>query len=298
MSPSLSLKPLEIGDKKVFLEHFPSQGLLSCEYSFVNLFLWGESYPVEWGVWHNKLILYSPYQECLFLPEHEKCSPQELDELSRKAREEGRSGNVFFVNREYAASQEALLERYFTLENRRDYADYMYKSEHLAHLKGGKLSKRRNQINQFYRKNRHVRCIPLHPELYSEYTPLLERWSRGKKTYEASQIGEEKKAICRAFRHYRELGLQGLVLYAGNHVVGIALFSKCNEDFGLVHFEKADIRYTGAYQVINKETAKILERQCSYINREQDLGIPGLRHAKESYLPEFLLETCFLYPKG
>ena len=294
MSSSLSLKPLEIEDKEAFLGYFPSQGLLSCENSFVNLFLWGDSYPIKWGVWQERLVLYSEY---LFLPEHQKCSPQELDELSRKAREGGRSGNIFFVNGEYVASQQALLEKYFTLEYRRDYADYIYKAERLAHLKGAKLAKRRNQINQFYKKNRHVRCIPLHPELYGEYTPLLERWSRGKKTYEASQIGEEKKALCLAFRYYKELELQGLVLYAGNHVAGLSLFSKCNEDFGLVHFEKADIHYTGAYQVINKETAKILEPQCTYINREQDLGIPGLRHAKESYLPDYLLETFFLYPK-
>ncbi len=297
MTSPLSLKPLEIEDRKTFLEHFPSRGLLSCEYSFVNLFLWGDSYPVEWGLWQGKLLLRSLPQDYLFLPEHRNCSVEELKELSQTARSEGWSGAIFFLDETYAKLQQPALEKHFTLEYSREYADYIYRAEHLAHLKGAGLAKRRNQINQFYKKNRHVRCIPLHPELYSEYTPLLERWSRGKKTYEAAQIEQEKKAICRAFRYYKELELQGLVLYADNYVVGISLFSRCNEDFGLVHFEKADIRYTGAYQVINKETAKILEQQCPYINREQDLGIPGLRHAKESYLPDHLLGTCFLYPK-
>ncbi len=297
MKNIFSWSSLEIDHKNVFLEHLPPRGFLSCEYSFVNLFLWGDSYPVEWGLWREKLVLYSLPQDYLFLPGHENCTPEELEDLSRIAREEGKSGNIFFLKEDYVASRKSLLENHFILEYRRDYADYIYRSEKLAHLKGAKLAKRRNQINQFYKNNRHVRCISLHPELYAEYTPLLERWSRGKKTYEASQIAEERKALCRAFRFYEVLGLQGLVLYAENHVAGISLFSKCNDDFGLVHFEKADIRYSGAYQVINKEVAKILETQCPYINREQDLGIPGLRHAKESYLPDHLLGTYFLYPK-
>ena len=291
------LQPLDISDREALLSHIPSRGFLSCEFSFVNLFLWGDSYPVAWGIWQNKLILHSVSQDYLFLPEHENCSPEELTELSRKAMEKGESGNIFFIKKDYVESFKSSLDSFFVLEPRRDYADYIYRAENLAHLKGSKLSKRRNQINQFYKHNRHVRCIPLHPKLYAEYTPLLERWSRVKETYEASQIAEEEKALCRAFRFYEELELRGLVLYADKHVVGISFFSKCNEDFGLVHFEKADIRYKGAYQVINKETAKVLENQCPFINREQDLGIPGLRHAKESYLPEHLLEFYFLYPK-
>lgn len=297
MKNSLGLHPLNIADKETFLPYIPSRGLLSCEFSFVNLFLWGDSYPIEWGIWQNKLILYSVSQDYLFLPDHENCSPEELKELSRKAQEEGKRGDIFFLKKDYIEPLKSFLEPFFVLEYRRDYADYIYSAENLAHLKGSKFSKRRNQINQFYKHNRHVRCIPLHPELYAEYAPLLERWSRGKNTYEASQIAEEKKALCRAFRFYEELELQGLVLYADNHVAGLSFFSKGNEDFGLVHFEKADIRYKGAYQVINKETAKVLENQCPFINREQDLGIPGLRHAKESYFPEHLLEVCFLYAK-
>ncbi|HOO62544.1 MAG TPA: phosphatidylglycerol lysyltransferase domain-containing protein [Synergistaceae bacterium] len=297
MSSSPEFQPLRISHKEIIQKYLPSQGLLFCEFSFVNLFLWGDSYPVEWAIWKEKLVLYSTSQGYLFLPEHESCSPEELRELSQVTQENGRSGNIFFLRRDYAEPRRNLLEPFFIMENQRDYADYIYESPALAHLKGSKFAKRRNQINQFYKQNRHVKCIPLHPELYEEYKPLLKRWSRGKDTYEISQIEEERKALCRAFTFYKDLELQGLVLYADNHVAGLSLFSKCNEDFGLVHFEKADVRYKGAYQVINKETAKILEKQCPYINREQDLGIPGLRHAKESYLPYRLLETSFLYPR-
>ncbi len=264
----------------------------------MNLFLWQDSYPIKWCFWKDWLVLASVAQDYLFFPHHGTMSPQELTELSRLARKEGKGGNVFFVNQTYVEEHRAELEGYFSCTYRQDYSDYIYKTETLAHLGGTKLAKRRNQINQFYRQVRHPRCMPLRPERYEEYASLLERWNRGKDPNHARRIAEERKALSRAFEFYDALGLQGRVLFGDHHVLGLSLFSVLNDDCGIVHFEKADVRYKGAYQVINKEVARVFETQhIPFVNREQDLGIPGLRHTKESYMPEHFLGTYFLYPR-
>jgi hypothetical protein len=98
----------------------------------------------------------------------------------------------------------------------------------------------------------------------------------------------ELSAMEKAFDHFEDLGLEGLALMADRQMVAFSIFSPLNHDTWNVQFEKSDFDYKGAAQVINHQTALYLKDRCRYINREQDLGIKGLRQAKMSYEPETL----------
>ena len=113
-----------------------------------------------------------------------------------------------------------------------------------------------------------------------------------------TRVENERKAINRALNHYCELGFEGLMLMAGNELKAYAVFSRINSNSYTVQFEKADLECKGASQVITNQTAKYLLDKCEFINREQDLGIEGLRHAKQSYMPILMLKDYYLVPKA
>jgi hypothetical protein len=97
--------------------------------------------------------------------------------------------------------------------------------------------------------------------------------------------------------YFTELGLQGVKISRGDDMVAFSIFSPLNANMVDVHFEKFDPEVKGSSQVINWETAKFLSGKYKYINREQDLGIEGLRRAKQSYDPEYIVSAYFLERK-
>ncbi|MCX6349564.1 MAG: phosphatidylglycerol lysyltransferase domain-containing protein, partial [Candidatus Aureabacteria bacterium] len=108
----------------------------------------------------------------------------------------------------------------------------------------------------------------------------------------------EREAIARAFRYFRELNLEGTVLLAGEKLLAFAIHDRLNRTTAVVHFEKSDPKVKGAAQAINRETARRLRGRYELINREQDMGIAGLRQAKRSYDPETIVTPYMLIRRG
>ena len=101
-------------------------------------------------------------------------------------------------------------------------------------------------------------------------------------------------SIKKAFSSFELLPLEGIAIYIEDSLVAYSVYSRLNKDVFTIHFEKADYSYQGIAQVINWETAKALQERCMYINREQDLGVPGLRKAKLSYEPLLIYPANYL----
>ena len=106
----------------------------------------------------------------------------------------------------------------------------------------------------------------------------------------------EQAALSKAFRYYRELGMEGLVLLAGGDVLAFTLGSQLSSDTFDVHFEKARSDIDGAYTAITCEFARYIRSKYPHIrflNREDDMGLEGLRKSKESYYPHHLVKKCW-----
>nr|WP_320193198.1 phosphatidylglycerol lysyltransferase domain-containing protein [uncultured Desulfobacter sp.] len=275
-----------------FLGHYPP---CSCEYSFVNLFCWQNLYRYSWFLHNNNLVIHDDRSQSLFMPIGEDLEPEELFILSKKAVDAGLSGNIGLVPESYVAIWPDL-QRYFNITSDRDAADYVYRTEDLAELKGNKLHKKKNLISQFKRTYPDYSIVPINEENCKIVMQFEQRLLAGRPSVSSSLI-EESDAMSMAFSHWQDLGLSGLMLMVKGEIVAFAVFSPLSADTWDVHFEKADVSFKGAAQVINYETAKFLIGTAGYINREQDLGIPGLRQAKLSYAPHALIEPYFLVPK-
>jgi hypothetical protein len=173
-------------------------------------------------------------------------------------------------------------------------AEYIHLSERLVKLSGRKLSKKKNHISQFYKKYSNVKKEIITSENIKKCIELSEL-----NAVEGNQNhSEEILALKKAAENFEILELDGMMLYVGSKCVAFSIFSKHIDGSCLIHFEKSDYTYKGASQVINKVTAEYLVEKyhCRYINREQDLGVEGLRKNKLSYDPDVLLENYFLVP--
>jgi hypothetical protein len=161
----------------------------------------------------------------------------------------------------------------------RDNFDYLYSRTDLAGLHGRKFSKKRNMVHAFI--NNYEYCgKPLLEEHLPEALNILEQW----------RTGHEKEGDYPAAREALEkswdLQLCGGIYYVDERPVAYSLGEElANGKSFVIHFEKAVQGYKGLYQFINQSFASILPESYATVNREQDLGEEGLRHAKQSYQP-------------
>ncbi len=98
----------------------------------------------------------------------------------------------------------------------------------------------------------------------------------------------------RALDFRQELGLSGIAIRAEGKIGAISLFEELNQDTALVHFEKGLSDCKGIYRAINAEAARILARDYTYINRESDMGVEGIREAKMRYHPHHMVQVHLL----
>ena len=183
-----------------------------------------------------------------------------------------------------------------TVMSDRDTFDYLYHGEDLKYFKGKKLAGQRNHVNRFLAEHPDVRILPLTDETLADARILADRWYQRRSPEE--DAGMELVALNRAFAHWQDLGLEGLVMYVGEQVVAMTMGSRLGEDTVDVHFEKADLDYPGAYAVINRAFARHIREkypQVKFLNREDDMGIEGLRKAKLSYYPHHMVEKCWAH---
>jgi len=182
------------------------------------------------------------------------------------------------------------------IEEDRQSFDYLYLREELATLPGNRFHKKKNRISYFTARHEHEvqllsaghRCGCLQ---------LLDEWGRVAEVEGNQSFNLEMDATVEALTLADRLGLQGVVLTVAGVVRAFALGERLNRETAVCHFEKADPFMEGASQLVNREFARLLFSDCRYINREQDLGEPGLRNAKLSYHPAELVRKYRVRPR-
>lgn len=178
----------------------------------------------------------------------------------------------------------------FTFTERRDDSDYMYLSKSLAELPGGAYHKKKNHISQYLRKHPDTEYRPLTKDIFGDALAVEEAWFAANEGTGDYDKEEEYSIITEALKLFEPLRLTGGVLYTGGRPAAMTIASGITGKVADVHFEKAvpELDRDGAYSVINQLFAKTMTLY-EYLNREEDLGIEGLRKAKLSYHPDVLL---------
>ncbi|PKN12138.1 MAG: hypothetical protein CVU69_09375 [Deltaproteobacteria bacterium HGW-Deltaproteobacteria-4] len=171
----------------------------------------------------------------------------------------------------------------------RDNSDYLYRREDLAELQGKRYHKKKNRLNVFLNHYEYT-VVPYSYEYREGCRALLAAWREARMLEgENLSLEREAQATAEALEYAGELGLAGLVVLVEGEVKGFVLGERLNQGTSVCHFEKADPQMEGLSQLLDREFNRLLFTDCTYVNREQDLGDEGLRMAKSSYHPVELI---------
>ncbi len=288
----IDFQKLDLQKREQYEEYLLQSGR-GCECSFVNLSIWGrqraafvDGFLVIFSQFDRRAVYPFPIGRGELLPV--------VDAIMDDARQRGIPCCLTGLDAEKCAWLETHYPGRFRFYADRDSFDYVYSIDELAELKGRKFQKKRNHFNKFCQSFPDWHTEPVTPVNLQQVRQLAQQWYRLRTENDPeADFHLEKIALDRALADPFRLGLEGLVLYAGGQAVAFTLGSRLSEDTFDIHFEKALDIFDGSYGAINKSFAMYLREkypELRYLNREDDMGIPGLRKAKLAYCPVYLLE--------
>lgn len=291
----MMFKPLTPSDYTTLLPYFENQVHRLCYYSLSAFICWTS--PVsrpEWAVDEDRLLIAirhakDSFKDYLYLPiaRGKYLAPAQLHALA------GKHGISKFhlVPGEYMEAQKPEeLNRFFHVSEDPDLSDYIYLTEDLAELKGKKYSKKRNLIHQFLKSHVDQNRVAIHDftrKDIPECLAFLNIWTEDRDMASSDNPWAmmEYHASKNAVETIQTLGYRGSVLRVDDEVKAFGLGSTLTSDLGGFHFEKADPGIKGLYQYFDQQCVRRLFPTQPLINKECDMGEPGLRHSKRSYYP-------------
>lgn len=295
----IELKPIELADKKWIDPILKRSSYMGCENSFGCLYMWKDTYDTKVAELYGFVIAQSTYQgvtSCLFplgTGEAKETIQQMIDQCLSQHHA------LYFHGVEPAARDylEKNFPGQFEFEEYRSGFDYLYNSSDLIELAGKKYHSKRNHIANFM-KNYDWKFEVITEENIGDCIAMNEEWCRQNNCGDDPLLISENIAVKTAIENFFPLELKGGLIRANGRVVAYSFGEEINQNAFAVHVEKAFFDIQGAYPIINREFSKAFCSGYQYINREDDVGVEGLRKAKMSYHPAILLSKCMAHYKG
>ncbi|MDR3327196.1 MAG: phosphatidylglycerol lysyltransferase domain-containing protein [Prevotellaceae bacterium] len=295
----LDFKHITVSDREKVQRHTFACEYRNCDLAFANLFVWQFLYDTQIAFDDNFMYVKYRYHNKLYymLPVGKGDLIKAIDTIIEDSTFENQRFCLQGLSPKMKACVEKLLPDKFCFSSNRDYCDYLYLRKDLAELTGKRFQSKRNHINQFKRNYPNYEFLEITPKIVPQCLELEWLWeSKNINPQEEITLEAERKAITNAFENYQALQLSGGALRVDNKIVAFTFGSPISWQTFDVAVEKADTQIVGAYTVINNEFAKRISSSFIYLNREEDLGLEGLRKAKLSYQPVDILEKFTAHP--
>ena len=274
-----------------------ASGCYGADYSFANLYIWRYAYKPMISWCDDRLLVGMPEWGVYAYPKGDGDVTGSIELLLEEAHERGKKLVIRGLTDKTVEEFRPLYGDLFEFTEDRNNADYIYSADKLCNLPGRHLSSKRNHIKHFERNGEWSfekicsgDCIQTARDFVGKF--YKEKNDPG--------LADEAKAIEEMFDHYEELGFTGGLLFQDRQPVAFTAGTRIGDEVIDTHFEKALPGVEGAYTMVNREFARMIcdmYPAVKYFNREEDMGIEGLRKAKESYHPDILLMKYFAREK-
>ena len=295
----IQFKRPELEDQEIIHSYFEKSPSRSCERTFANVYLWSRHYKVEYAIIEGALVFKDNSEKALFAyPAGDDDSIHKAIEWLNQYSDTKNAPLMFYnVTEENFAQLECWYPGVYKIQYDPDQADYVYDSEKLMTLAGKKLHGKRNHINKFKSLHEDWSYEQLNDDNVEECFQMALKWRTQNGCDEDMEKNAEMCVTLNSLRLYKELGLIGGVLRAEGNIVAFTIGEPMCEDTFVVHIEKAFADVDGAYPMINQQFVQHECTDSAYINREDDAGSAGLRKAKLSYQPAFMVQKGFVTKK-
>jgi hypothetical protein len=279
-------QPITLEDKQIFNSFFKSFPPLISEYTFTNLYMWRNYYQFTWQRSQDHLLLIAQKdpKKFIFFPPIGPDPGSMISKYQEIVRKYEKPGDIHRIPETLYSFFSEHPDQFEIIEDRNQW-DYVYSRESLVSLAGGDLFNERKKLNKFKRFYPYE-YLQLDDHLISDCKNLQESWcSEYRDCFEDMSLIEEHNAIMDILTHHKELDFRGGIIKIEGKIAAFELGEPLNADTMVIHIEKANPEIPGCYQAINQQFAEKSSEGFQFINREQDLGEPNLRRAKEGYHP-------------
>ena len=285
--------PVSLSDRDLFSQHYQSYPQVHSDNTFTNMFCWNDYAHYRYAFRDGCIVLSSTIDgRTRFRPPIGPHRPELLAEVLALAAKSNEEHPLVILDPD-SRDWIACLYPDLLFEADRRYFDYLYLARDLAELPGSRYQTIRHQLNKF-QKTCQPQVEAIGEQNMDEIRDFLDLWCDWKDCDSDPVLSSEEEAMRRALDFYEELGLSGIAIRAEGKIGAISLFEGLNQDTALVHFEKGLPDCKGIYRAINAEAARILARDYTYINRESDMGVQGIREAKMRYHPHRMVQVHLL----
>ncbi len=283
-------KPVTLEDRDFFRQFYSSYPQTHSDNTFTNMVCWNHYAKYSYANIGDNVVLASTIDGITrYRPPMGPQNPSLVKDLVRLAADAGDTEQIILIDPATAGWMQSIYRRIDMVPDRNQ-AEYVYRAEDLATLPGRGYLYIRREINKYRRTFVSSTAEPISSANCAEIKKYLDQWY-ATKNHDGGLADYEKEAVIYSLDHMKELGLSGLAIRVDDRIGAMSIFEGMNRDTALIHFEKGLPEYEGIYKVINQEAAALLSKDYEFINRESDLGIPGLREAKMRYHPHHMVEV-------
>ncbi len=293
----LEFKQTQLSDKEWVNNCLKHANSMNCEYTFGNMYIWTKAYNTKIAHFNDFLICrWGTGNEISYsVPLGEGDFTAAVNAIIEDAKSIGVVPAIYGVTAGYKLLMQEAFTGKFEYKYDSAFNDYIYLVDRMTTLSGKKLHGKRNHITNFKKNYPDWKFEIINKDNIADCIETHKRWIEEKGEFD-EDYKEEFEAVLKAFESYDELGWKGGLIRADGNVVAFCMGEpQQNGKCFVTHFEKASAEIQGAFPIINQEFTKNCLQDYTYVNREEDLGIDGLRKAKMSYYPEIILEKCVAF---
>ncbi|MBA5850364.1 DUF2156 domain-containing protein [Clostridium sp. cel8] len=285
----LKFKPLTIDDKSIFDKYLAGYNFDTCEYSFTTLLIWRKGCDVSYTLIDDAIVIKKTgFDGNYYFMQpigYTKDNLEHIVEELAKYASENNMPNLFCDAEEsFLNDMKELYGERIKVKEDVDNFDYIYDTQKLITLSGKKLHSKKNHYNKFIKTYNYKTKDFFEPGVKDDFIKAAETWYE-KKNSDDKYLYYELEGIKELCSNMKLLNLKALAVYVDDEISGFTIGEKMNEDTAIIHIEKGLPNIDGIYTFINKYFVENYLSDVKYINREQDLGLEGLRKAKKSYRP-------------
>ena len=296
----LSFKPISLDMKNKADRYFFEFGEGSCQHSFVTNFCLFSKYGDEYFEKDDTLYIHRKgldrdnYRYYLFPMcdrKDEGKVKKAIEELLEDAHHYGKKVKFYTITKTCKDLLCNLTGDRFIIEDNRDLYEYIFNTEKMASLSGSMYQSKRNVINKLYKTYGDSIVIKeINDDNKEELKKFFVSWLEDNIEDDVSIAQNEINEFNIAIDNFIKLGMLGIIVYIEGEIAGFNFGSLVNENTYDGMIQKGDKKYAGIYELLNKATANLVQGRVKYMNFEEDLGVEGLRKAKQMYHPEYLIE--------